>query len=123
VVESGDAWVPDEGDLVWVELGPVVGNEQDGRRSALVLSAADINSLTRRVIVLPITRTGRGWPTELALPEGVGLTGFVQCDQIRSLSWAARHARKAGHAGVRLLAEARGVVALLIGLKLPGAGT
>lgn len=115
MVASAPGWVPDAGDLVWVELGPVAGNEQDGRRPVLVLSPAPINELTRRIMALPITRKGRNWPTEIELPDGCQITGFVQCDQIRSLSWQARHARKAGDVDMATLERARGLVGALIG--------
>lgn len=107
--------MPDAGDLVWVELGPVAGNEQDGRRPVLVLSPAPLNELTRRIMALPITRKGRNWPTEIPIPDGGQITGFIQCDQIRSLSWHARNATKAGTVSAATLEQARGLVSALIG--------
>ena len=45
-------YVPDAGDIVWLNFTPQAGHEQAGRRSALVLSPAAYNG-----------KTGRSWPT------------------------------------------------------------
>ncbi|QJD84726.1 type II toxin-antitoxin system PemK/MazF family toxin [Cohnella herbarum] len=50
----------DRGDLVWINFNPQAGQEQDGRRSAIVLSPQAFNETMGFVSVCPITHTIRG---------------------------------------------------------------
>lgn len=104
------------GDLILVELGPVRGTEQDGRRPALVVSEAPMNSATRRVIVCPITRNVEPWPTKVMLPAGTGTAGAVLTDQVRSIDQRARILRRLGVVPDSVLIEVRHQIAKLIGL-------
>ena len=40
------AYVPDRGDIVWLNFSPQAGHEQAGRRPALVLSLKSYNDTT-----------------------------------------------------------------------------
>ncbi len=46
---------PDAGDIAWIDLDPVRGTEQSGRRPAIVLTDAGFNARYARSIVCPIT--------------------------------------------------------------------
>ena len=48
-------YVPDRGDIVWLNLEPKVGREQGGHRTCLVLSPAGYNCKTDLAIFCPIT--------------------------------------------------------------------
>lgn len=85
-------WVPDRGDIVWLEFTPQSGHEQAGRRPALVLSPAEYNGKVGLLIACPITSRSKGYPFEVALPPGIGVAGVVLSDQIKSLDWKARKA-------------------------------
>lgn len=56
------------GAVVWVELDPVRGREQAGRRPALVV-ASDLylEQVDSLAIILPATTTDRGWPNHVPL--------------------------------------------------------
>lgn len=69
---------------------PQAGNEQAGKRPALVLSPLPYNRLVRLCVVCPVTTQAKGYPFEVALPDGIGVTGVVLADQVRSLSWTER---------------------------------
>ncbi len=47
-------YVPERGDVVWLNFTPRVGHEQAGRRPALVLSAAAYNGRVGLALVCPI---------------------------------------------------------------------
>jgi mRNA interferase MazF len=94
VVIRADA--PDRGHLVWVDMAPASGHEQSGRRPALVLSPVAYNERSGRALMCPITSRVKGYPFEVALPEGGGVRGVVLADQIKSLDWRARNAEAAG---------------------------
>lgn len=80
---------PDAGDIVWLNVGPSVGNEQDGFRPALVLSDAEFNELTSRFIGLPITSAIHGWESEIPI-GGLSKRCVAMADQITTLPLAER---------------------------------
>ena len=86
------AWVPDTGDIVWLHFDPQAGHEQGGHRAALVLSPARYNGLRGMMICCPMTSRIKGYPFEVIIPAGVGVTGAVLSDQVKSLDWRSRNA-------------------------------
>lgn len=83
--------VPDRGEVVWISLNPQAGHEA-GRRPALVLSPAAYNRAVGLALLCPITNQVKGYPFEVAIPEGLNVTGVVLSDQVKSLDWRARSA-------------------------------
>jgi mRNA interferase MazF len=86
-------YVPGRGDAVWLECDPQAGQEQAGRRPALVVSPAPYNSKVGLVVVCPITSQVKGYPFEVPIPPSSKVTGVVLADQIESIDWQARKAR------------------------------
>jgi mRNA interferase MazF len=84
---------PDRGDVVWLDFDPQAGQEQALRRPALILSPAGYNAKTSLAIVCPITTRLKGYPFEVQVPEGEGVSGAVLADHIKSLDLRARKAR------------------------------
>ena len=66
-----EAYVPERGDAIWITLTPQVGHEQAGRRPALVLSPASYNGKVGLAVLCPITSQIKGYPFEVAIPEGL----------------------------------------------------
>src|SRR5438874_3778944 len=87
-------YAPDRGDLVWLEFNPQAGHEQAGRRPALVISPRTYNRRVGLALFCPITSQVKGYPFEVVLPEGLKAQGAILCDQIKSLDWRARDARR-----------------------------
>ncbi len=85
-------YVPDRGHFVWIDFDPQSGHEQAGRRPALVVSPAIYNGRTGLCILCPVTNQAKGYPFEVSIPQGSGVTGVVLSDQIKSLDWKARNA-------------------------------
>ncbi|MEI7814946.1 MAG: type II toxin-antitoxin system PemK/MazF family toxin [Coriobacteriia bacterium] len=85
-------WTPQRGDAVWITMNPSVGHEQSGRRPALVLSPSSYNEKVGLAILCPITSQVKGYPFEVAVPEGLPIQGVVLSDQAKSLDWRARGA-------------------------------
>ena len=92
------SYVPDRGDLVWLEFNPQAGHEQAGHRPALVLSPKAYNQATGLALMCPITSKEKGYPFETALPHGLKVSGVVLADQIKSLDWRAPKASQADSA-------------------------
>jgi len=109
------AWVPDRGDLVWLQFDPQVGHEQAGQRPALVVSPASYNGRTGLALMCPVTGQIKGYPFEVALPTGGAIGGVVLSDQVKSLDWRARRARRRSRAPSTVVDEVRAKLGLLIG--------
>ena len=85
-------FVPARGDAVWISLNPQAGHEQAGRRPALVLSPWAYNAKVGLALLCPITSQVKGYPFEVVIPEGTGVSGAVLSDQVKCLDWRARQA-------------------------------
>ena len=86
-------YVPDRGDVIWLEFDPQAGHEQAGKRPAFVLSPKAYNERTGLMLCCPITSKIKGYTFEVLLPEGLEITGAILTDQIRNLDFQARNAR------------------------------
>jgi mRNA interferase MazF len=108
-------WIPDRGDLVWLEFGSGPGHEQAGHRPAMVLSPETYNRKVGLALLCPITSQVKGYPFEVVLPEGLEITGAILSDQIKSLDWRTRRAKKAGTAPASVVQEVQAKVRLVVG--------
>ncbi|TFG45958.1 MAG: mRNA-degrading endonuclease [Gemmatimonadales bacterium] len=86
---------PDRGDLVWVTIDPADGGEPV-RRPALVVSPALYNARSGLALMCAVGREAKGYPFEVALPDGLPVEGVVLADHLRSADWNARRAEIAG---------------------------
>ena len=86
-------YIPDRADVVWLSFDPPVGHEQAGRRPAVVLSPSAYNGKVGLALCCPITNQIKGYPFEVRLPDGLGMTGVILADQVRSLDWQGRQAQ------------------------------
>jgi mRNA interferase MazF len=89
---AAKGYIPERGDIFWIDLNPQAGREQAGRRPCLVLSPADYNGKTGLAVVCPITGQAKGYPFEVALPAGLTTRGVVLSDHIKNLDWRVRKA-------------------------------
>lgn len=106
-------YVPDSGDSAWLQFDPQAGHEQAGHRPALVLSPAGYNGKTSLMLCCPMTTRTRGYPFEVCI---AGKTAsVVLADQVKSLDWRARQARRKGAISAVELAEVRAKLIALVG--------
>lgn len=84
-------YVPNRGDIVYLDLDPTKGHEQKGRRPAFVLSPRAYNQRSSLALLMPITRQQKGYPFEVLLPTELRVQGVILVDQIRCLDWNARN--------------------------------
>jgi mRNA interferase MazF len=87
---------PERGDVVWLQFNPQAGSEQAGHRPALVISPKSYNQRVGLALVCPITSRIKGYPFEVELPRGIKTEGAILCDQIKSLDWRIRSAKRIG---------------------------
>ena len=90
---STGSYVPQRGDLVWLDFDPQAGHEQAKRRPALVLSPGSYNRATRLALVCPVTSKVKGYPFEVVVAGAKRVDGVVLSDQVKSLDWSMRNAQ------------------------------
>jgi len=104
------AYIPRQGDFVSVTFDPQSGHEQRGRSPALVVSKDAFNRHTGFAMLCPLTNTRREYPFHVDVSQEIGVTGFVMVEQLKSLDYRARDAKRIGKASDDVLAK---VLALL----------
>ncbi len=102
---SRRTYVPDRGDIVWLQFNPQAGHEQAGHRPALVLSPASYNRLSGLMLCCPMTSQKKGYPFEVVVEDALNHTSVVLADQVKSLDWKVRKAVKKGTAPSDVVAE------------------
>jgi len=107
-------YVPERGDVVWLQFDPQAGHEQAGKRPALVISPAAYNGRVGLALLCPITSHRKGYPFEVVLPTAFKIQGVVLADQVKSLDWQARHAERADRVPGAVLDETVAKIRALI---------
>src|SRR5689334_23898395 len=100
-------YVPDAGDIVWLEFDPQAGGEQAGHRPALVLSPAAYNGRTSMMICCPMTTQIKGYPFEVLVSRPPSV---VLADQVKSFDSRARRPTRTAKVPDGVLAEVRAKV-------------
>jgi mRNA interferase MazF len=82
--------VPQQGDIIKLDLDPRMGHEQQGFRPVIVLSNNIVPQYTNVVIAAPISTTRRRLPLYHDLPDNLNTKGTVLLDQLVTLDYEAR---------------------------------
>ena len=107
-------YVPQKGDFITVTFDPQSGHEQRGRRPALVVSNSLFNRHTGLAIVCPLTNTDRSFPFHVAVVNDPNITGFVMVEQVKSIDFRTRKARRIGRASAGVLKEVLSIIDVCI---------
>ena len=108
-------YVPDAGDVVWLEFDPQAGHEQAGHRPALVVSPASYNGKTELMVCCPMSTKIKGHPFEVVF-EIDGVASAVLSDQVKSLDWKIRNAKKKAVAPTSVRAHVRAKIKALLAI-------
>ena len=110
-------YVPDTGDIVFIDFDPQVGREQAKRCPALVLTDLRYNRASGLVVVCPLTSKVKPYP--FTLPVTVGdVEGAVLVDQLKSMDWQGRGAEFHSKAPAILVAKVRQYIAVLLQISV-----
>ena len=108
-------YTPECGDVVWISLAPQAGQEQPGRRPAVVLTPQTYNSRVGLAVLCPITSQIKGYPFEVLIPPGLTIEGAILADQVESFDWRAHRAELICSLPPAVVEEALGKLRALLG--------
>ncbi len=109
-------YVPEAGDIIWLDFDPQVGREQAKRRPALVVTERSYNRASGLAIVCPLTSRRKPYPFALAATVNK-VEGAVLVDHLKSMDWAARKAAFHSKADPALLTKVRAYLGILLGVR------
>lgn len=109
------------GDVVWADLDPAAGHEQNKRRPLIVVSNDEYNRYNNLVMTVPIT-SNHEYPLHIKVgliptEDGGEVYGWAEIEQAKSLDLDARNASKV--ASLEEETMERITVMLLSGLMRP----
>ena len=86
------AYIPDKGDLIWLNFSSQAEHEQKGKRPAFVISSKEYNKKTHLALYCPVTSNRKGYPFEVVL-SNQKIKGVILTDHLKSLDWKVRKAK------------------------------
>jgi mRNA interferase MazF len=110
------AYVPDSGDLVWLDFDPQAGREQGKRRPAFVLTDQAYNRVSGLMVVCPLTSKRKPYPFSLPITVDK-VEGAVLVDHIKSMDWRARKVTFHSKADPALLNKVRAYIGVLLRIR------
>ena len=110
------SYVPETGDIVWLEFDPQAGREQAGRRPAVVLTPASYNKKTSLMICCPLTTQIKGYPFEVIV-EIDGIQSVILSDQVKSMDWKIRKAKYKSKVKPEVVTEVRAKAKSLLSIS------
>ena len=102
-------YVPDAGDVVWLQFNPQAGHEQAGHRPALVISPASYNARAGLMVCCPLTSA--------VLADVDGVPAAILSDQVKSLDWRARQARRKSAVSADVMLHVRAKLKALLQIE------
>jgi len=109
----GRVYVPDAGDVVRLAFDPQAGHEQAGHRPALVISPASYNSKVGLMVCCPMSTKIKGHPFEV-VTQVDGVDCAVLSDQVKSLDWKVRAAKKKAVVSVDVMLHVKAKIKALL---------
>lgn len=108
-----EKYIPERGDIVWLNFNPQSGHEQMGKRPAIVVSPKNYNSKTSLALFCPITSKIKNYPFEIKILQNE-INGVILSDQIKSLDWKERNVEFIGKSSEEVLEEVINKILVLI---------
>ena len=83
-------YIPNRGDIIWIDFDPSKGKKMGKIRPSIVLSAKAYNVQKGLLICCPITSSMRGGAEEYEI-SGLDKKSAVVCSIVQTLSWKHRN--------------------------------
>jgi len=107
------SYIPESGDIVWLNFTPQKRREQAGTRPAIILSPSSYNKKTGLAICCPITSHKKDYPFEVEV-FGKKIEGVILSDHVKSLDWKERKAKLIEHSSKSVLDETLAKISALL---------
>ncbi len=114
MVTKRPLYVPERGDIVYLDFDPTKGHEQRGHRPAFIISPRIYNQKSSLALLMPITSYAKGYPFEVALPLELKTQGVILSDQVKPLDWKARSVSYIETGSATLISEVQAKIEKLI---------
>ena len=122
-INSEPQWVPDRGDVIWIDHNPQAGREMRDHHPFAVLSPASFNLRVGLVVGCAMSSAAYNQGSSLSVDLGPiegrsGYNSYILCQQIKSFDWRARGAKPhpMGKISTSKLSEAQDIVGQILGL-------
>ena len=107
-----ELYVPERGDIIWIQFSPKRGHEQGGRRPALILSSKQFSERTSFIFCCPITSKVKGYALEVPISAG-RIQGAVLADQAYTFDWRVRRPTFAERAPSAVVSQVGELISIL----------
>lgn len=107
------SYIPDRGDIVWLNFSPQQGHEQAGMRPALILSPRKYNQSSKLMLACPITSKIKQYPFEVRVKVHK-IDGVILADQVKNLDWTMRDVAFIGRAPYEALERTQELIETLL---------
>jgi mRNA-degrading endonuclease toxin of MazEF toxin-antitoxin module len=107
-------YIPEQGDLIWLDFDPSKGKEILKRRPAFVISKKRFNEHTKMAIVAPITSTIRGIKLEVVLSSQTKTNGAILVYQLKSIDFIQRNAIFIEKTSTTIIEQVTAIAQLLV---------
>jgi mRNA-degrading endonuclease toxin of MazEF toxin-antitoxin module len=84
------SYIPDRGDIIWLNFDPSSGKEIIKRRPAFVITRKAFNQHTGLALVAPISSTIRGIKLEVVLDKKLKTHGAILVYQVKTVDFVER---------------------------------
>ncbi len=108
-------YIPEAGDIVWVDFSPTKGHEQSGKRPAVVITERVFAKASTICTVCPITSKSKGYSNEVKVSVG-NINGVILIDQHKSVDVCARKLTKVARVDMRTLSDVRERIGIIFGI-------
>nr|QGT50324.1 mRNA-degrading endonuclease [uncultured Helicobacter sp.] len=108
-------YIPQSGDLIWLDFTPQSGHKQKGKRPALVVSPKEYNQKSGLCLCVPLTSKIKGYPFEVPCTIQ-DKKGVILSDQLKNVDFKARGAGFIQQCDIETLKAVKENLALLLEL-------
>ena len=84
-------YIPDQGDVCFANMDPIIGHEQAGVRPVLVISTSYFSKVTGLTIICPITSNNKHFPLHYKIISNNKIHGSIMAEHIRSVDYKMRN--------------------------------
>ena len=108
-------YIPEAGDIIWVDFSPTHGHEQAGKRPAVAISARAYAVVSGLCTVCPITTQSKGYTNEVPI-SAKNIIGVVLVDQHKTIDVYARTLKRVAKVDSVTLKDIRTRIGLILGI-------